>query len=55
MSWVVVAISAYLLLAIANLLDKFLVDNVLRSSKAYAFVACILGSIIFLAAPWFLE
>jgi transporter family protein len=55
MSWVVVAISAYLLLAIANLLDKFLVDNVLSSSKAYAFVAFILGSIIFLAAPWFLE
>ncbi|MFA7087876.1 MAG: EamA family transporter [Patescibacteria group bacterium] len=55
MSWIPVALSAYLLLAIANLLDKFLVDNVIKNSRAYAFVACILGSIIFLVAPWFLE
>jgi len=55
MSWIIVAVSAYLLLAVANLLDKFLVDNVLKSSKAYAFVACLMGLVIFLAAPWFLE
>ncbi len=55
MSWIVVAISAYLLLAVANLLDKFLVDNVLKNSKAYAFIACVLGIVVFLAAPWFLE
>lgn len=55
MSWVVVAISAYFLLAIANLLDKFLVDNVLKNSKAYAFIACLLGVSIFVLAPWFLS
>lgn len=55
MSWVYVALAAYLLLAVANLLDKFLVDNVLKNSKAYAFVACFLGSVIFLLAPWFLK
>lgn len=55
MSWVLVAVSAYLLLAVANLIDKFLVDNVLKSSKAYAFIACFLGMIIFLISPWFLE
>lgn len=55
MSWVAVAVSAYLLLAVANLLDKFLVDNVLKSSKAYAFVACVLGLLIFVIAPWFLK
>lgn len=55
MSWIYVALVAYLLLAVANLLDKFLVDNVLKNSKAYAFVACFLGSVIFLLAPWFLE
>jgi len=55
MNWIAVALSAYLLLAIANLLDKFLVDNVLKNSKAYAFVACLLGAILFLAAPWFLH
>ena len=35
--------------------DKFLVDNVLPSSKAYAFVVCLFGGLLFLAAPWFLE
>lgn len=54
MSWVLVAISAYLLLAVANLLDKFLVDNVLKNSQAYAFIACVLGLVVFIVAPWFL-
>lgn len=55
MSWILVALAAYLLLAIANLFDKFLVDNIIKNSRAYAFIACFLGSIIFLAAPWFLK
>lgn len=55
MNWIAVALSAYLLLAVANLLDKFLVDNVLKNSKAYAFAACLLGAIVFLASPWFLH
>lgn len=54
MDWLLVALSAYLFLAVANLLDKFLVDNVLKSSKAYAFIACILGLVVFVVAPWFL-
>ncbi len=55
MSWLLVALGAYFLLAFSNLLDKFLVDNVLKSSKAYAFIACIMGLIVFLVAPWFLK
>lgn len=55
MNWLVVALSAYLLLAVANLLDKFVVDNVLKSSKAYVFAACILGLLVFILAPWFLN
>lgn len=55
MSWILIALSAYLFLAIANLLDKFLVDNVLPSSKAYTFIVCFFGGLLFLAAPWFLE
>lgn len=55
MSWVLIALLAYFLLAIANIGDKFLVDNVLKSSKAYTFVVCFLGIIVFAAAPWFLE
>lgn len=55
MSWILVAVSAYLLLAIANLLDKFLVDTVLKNSRAYAFIACVLASFLLLAAPWYLS
>jgi len=55
MSWLPVAVIAYLILATVNLLDKFLVDNILKNSKAYAFAACSLGLFIFLASPWFLS
>ncbi len=55
MSWIFVALLAYFLLAVANLADKFLVDNVLKSAKAYAFVVCSLGLAVFAAAPWLLE
>jgi drug/metabolite transporter (DMT)-like permease len=55
MSWFWIAILSYFLLAIVNLTDKFLIDNVLRSSKAYAFLVCLLGALVFLAAPWFLK
>ena len=55
MSWIIVALLAYFLLAIANIGDKFLVDNILKSSKAYAFVVCTLGLIVFVVAPWLLE
>lgn len=54
MSWLPVALTAYLLLAIVNLLDKFLVDNVVKSSRAYAFAACFLGAGVIVVAPWFL-
>lgn len=55
MTWVLVALLAYLFLAIANLFDKFLVDNVLTSSKAYVFIACLMGGLVVVGAPWFLE
>lgn len=55
MSWLFVALGAYLLLAIANLFDKFLVDNVIKNSKAYAFAACFLGAAVIFIAPWFLN
>jgi len=55
MSWILVALSAYFLLAIANLFDKFLVDNVVTSSKAYAFIACLMGGVVIFVAPWYLE
>ncbi|MHB8903566.1 MAG: EamA family transporter [Patescibacteria group bacterium] len=55
MSWIIVALLAYSLLAIANLIDKFLIDNVLPSSKAYTFLICLMGLVVFAVAPWFLK
>ena len=54
MLWFLIAVTSYFLLAIVNLTDKFLIDNVLRSSKTYAFLVCLLGILIFIAAPWLL-
>lgn len=55
MNWFFVALAAYFLLAISNLLDKFLVEKVLGSARAYTFIACVMGALVFLAAPWFLS
>lgn len=55
MSWLLVAITAYLFLAIANLIDKFLVDNIITSSKAYTFIVCLMGGLVIIGAPWFLQ
>lgn len=55
MSWILVALIAYLILAFANLLDKFLVDQVIKSPRAYAFIVCVSGLLVFSIAPWFLS
>lgn len=55
MSWFIVALVAYFLLAITNLIDKFLVEKVLGSARAYTFITCIMGALVFLVAPWFLS
>ena len=55
MNWLTIALGAYLLLAVANLLDKFLVDNVIKNSRAYAFAACVLGLVVVVISPWFLK
>ena len=55
MSWFLITIASYFLFAIVNLTDKFVIDNILKSSKAYTFLVCLLGSIIFLSAPWLLR
>ncbi len=55
MSWILLAVIAYFLLAIVNLLDKFLLDNVLGSSKVYAFLIGAMSGIVILFAPWFLH
>lgn len=55
MNWLVFALTAYFLLAIANLIDKFLVEKVLGSARAYTFMASVMGLLVFLSAPWVLH
>jgi drug/metabolite transporter (DMT)-like permease len=55
MAWFLFAVAAYFLFAVVNLTDKFLIDNVLKSSKTYSFIVCLLSSLVFLISPWFLH
>ncbi len=55
MSWILITIIAYFILAIVNLADKFLLDKILPSAKTYTFLVGILGLAILVIAPWFLE
>ncbi len=55
MSWLVLAIIAYLVLALVNLADKFLLDKVLPSSLTYTFLVGLLSLLVIFLAPWFLE
>ncbi len=55
MSWITLAIVAYLILALVNLGDKLVLDKVLGSSKLYAFIISALGSLVIFLAPWFLD
>jgi drug/metabolite transporter (DMT)-like permease len=55
MSWILVAVIAYFFLAIVNLVDKFLLQSVLGSSKVYAFLISVMGAVVVVFAPWFLH
>ncbi|KKP89863.1 MAG: hypothetical protein UR94_C0033G0015 [Parcubacteria group bacterium GW2011_GWA2_36_10] len=55
MNWLIIAIFAYLILALVNLADKFLLDKIVPSAKTYTFLVSILGLIVLLAAPWALH
>ncbi len=54
MGWFVLTIISYLILAIVNLGDKFVVDKLIQSSRSYAFVVGALSAVVFVIAPWFL-
>lgn len=55
MSWILITIIAYFFLALVNLLDKFLLEKVLGSSKVYAFLISLMSGLVLFLAPWFLE
>jgi len=53
-TWLIIVILAYLILAIVNLADKFLIDNFIKSSRAYTFLVGLLGGVVWLLAPFYL-
>jgi len=55
MTWIYFAVSAYLLLAISGVIDKFLVSKVVRHPAAYAFYIGITGPFSLLLAPFGLK
>lgn len=55
MNWLFLTIVSYLILAVVNLGDKFIVDKLIKSGKAYAFAVGLFSAIVFVIAPWFLE
>ena len=54
MSWLLIAIIAYFILAVVNLADKFILKSIIPAAKTYAFLVGIAGLIVFVAAPWLL-
>ncbi len=54
MSWLLIAIIAYFILALVNLTDKFLLQKFLPNHHAYTFLVGILGLLVWLLAPWWL-
>jgi len=52
MFWILVAVASYVLLAVAALIDKFLLSGQLGDPKIYAFYVGILSAIAFLLLPF---
>ncbi len=54
MSWLIIVIIAYLILAIVNLADKFILGNMIPNSRAYTFFVGVLGCAVIVLAPFYL-
>jgi len=54
--WILIAVVSYLILALANLIDKFLLTGPIQNAKTFTFYIGMLGGFIFLLIPFgFLE
>lgn len=52
MSWLIIIVSAYLILAAVSLFDKYILTEVVQEPKVYAFYVGLLGFLIVLIAPF---
>jgi len=55
MSWLLIAVIAYFILALVNLADKFILEQVVPRAKTYTFLVGLAGLLIFIIAPWTLN
>jgi len=53
--WLIAAISAYFVLAIVNVADKFVLEKVVQGPRTYTFLVGASGAAVILIAPWFLS
>lgn len=53
-TWLIIVIIAYFILALVNLADKFIIDNIIKSSRTYTFLVSLLGGVALLFGPFFL-
>ena len=49
--WIFLALISYLVLAVASLVDKYLLFGPLQNPKTYVFYVGMLGGVIFLLIP----
>ncbi len=54
MTWLVVAIIAYIVMAIVNVADKFILEHVVSGPRTYTFLVGASGAAVIILAPWFL-
>lgn len=54
MSWLLIALIAYILLAFVNVADKFVLKQVIPRAKTYTFLVGLFGMLLFLFGPWVL-
>ena len=52
--FILITIISYFILAIVNIVDKFVLGNVVPNSKAYTFFVGILGALVVFVGPWYL-
>ncbi len=55
MTWLVVAIIAYIVMAIVNVADKFILEHVVSGPRTYTFLVGASGAAVIVLAPWFLD
>ncbi len=52
MSWLLVAILSYLILAVVSLVDKYLLTNSIPNPKVYVFYVGTMGALVLILAPF---